>query len=1219
MIKNLLSHISKSFKERGFIKSVVYLICLELVLYHKIIKLLSPCGRGWVRGSKTNTLLIKEKSFLKDSIFKPLTQPLPQGERSSFVSFYNSFQKIKDFGLELKTKSFNRLSKKLLNLTISISLIFSQILLPLSTANAAISNLTPVAHIVVDDSQGGNTSVDRATNDTPIVNISTPNQNGLSHNRFLDYNVLSDHLILNNSKAREGVAADTSLLGGALYFNPNLNQSRTASTILNEVTSNRISRLEGYTEIYGTRADLIVANPNGIYIKGAGFLNTSRLSIITGRPEFNASGDQIDNFLIDPNGEIMVTSRNIDNGEGQIIALGLDAKNTDYSELISRVVKIQENSAEEANRVELLGGADFNIKAGDKDYNYATKQISSHNEEERASLPEDRKSIEVAIDSTAFGGMYAGRISLIATEAGVGVRNLSGMSANLDDIEISSSGDIIYKNAQAQGNIRVASSAGDVEALGNNLSITGNIALNAANDIRVKTESRLIAANDVAITGENLINEGYIEGKGRTEIILENSLVNAGGEIRINNTLDIESENFVNEGSVTNMVAGAEAEEAEGAEENTEEENGDNSATVNSLIRVGSLDADGVLTGGTITNQTDSLIRIKGATNFTVTNLENRNSEVSRGTIDLANISLTNLINFINEGDFISANALIFSDLSNFTNSGNISSVSGNLEFNNITNLLNSASGIIRADLGDIDFSGANVANSGEILSGEHISFLVSNLNNDSGSISSGGNISFTGFSSFANRRGLIASGGSLTINGIGDLHNEGGELSSLGNLAITLTGDIFNDRSFLDAAGNLVTITAEENSIISGSSVILTSSNLDNKGGEIYGDSLVFNQTGNIDNRQGGLLHSAGDLTATAASSINNDGGFIRSGNISVAEDGAVSIISSGDIDLANVSNIGGDILSYGDLFITNTGSFNNADGFVRAKGAASLLRITATNLNNQSGLLESANDLELLLSSNFYLGRAGQTTAANLLAGNLLKIVANDLTIEGDYAGNNIHLETRDGFNIVNNQGVDLVAQNDLSLISGNNLLNYGLFGTVGGDIELKGKGNFVNQSAGIVRSGNDLAIDFDGNGTNHNLLEASNDIRIGRDGAEIGNTEVFYNHKNIRAGGDIAIDVVWSYYNYANSSLVAGEDLSIYFSNNLYNLDGAEIISGGDMILQARNRLDGSWNNNVTNKRSLIEAGGDLTIETKVLNNDGVDYDPFPNTGGALWLYH
>lgn len=110
-----------------------------------------------------------------------------------------------------------------------------------------------------------------------VVDIETPNAAGVSHNMYRDFNVSNKGMILNNSSS--DLTHDTL---GNIAKNNNLANGG-ASVILNEVTSNKSSSLNGFIEVAGQKADVIIANPNGISCSGCSFINTDRAVLTTGR------------------------------------------------------------------------------------------------------------------------------------------------------------------------------------------------------------------------------------------------------------------------------------------------------------------------------------------------------------------------------------------------------------------------------------------------------------------------------------------------------------------------------------------------------------------------------------------------------------------------------------------------------------------------------------------------------------------------------------------------------------------------------------------------------------------------------------------------------------------------------------------------------------------------------------------------------------------------
>lgn len=88
-------------------------------------------------------------------------------------------------------------------------------------------------------------------NGITVIDIATPNKEGISHNKYNKFNVSNNGVVLNNL-----ITDGYSLLSGRLNSNQNLDKNH-ASIIINEVTGESVSELTGILEVVGKSAAII--------------------------------------------------------------------------------------------------------------------------------------------------------------------------------------------------------------------------------------------------------------------------------------------------------------------------------------------------------------------------------------------------------------------------------------------------------------------------------------------------------------------------------------------------------------------------------------------------------------------------------------------------------------------------------------------------------------------------------------------------------------------------------------------------------------------------------------------------------------------------------------------------------------------------------------------------------------------------------------------------
>ncbi|EFL1981410.1 contact-dependent inhibition effector tRNA nuclease [Escherichia coli] len=826
--------------------------------------------------------------------------------------------------------------------------------------------LLPAVGAVITPQNGA--GMDKAANGVPVVNIATPNGAGISHNRFTDYNVGKEGLILNNATGK----LNPTQLGGLIQNNPNLKAGGEAKGIINEVTGGKRSLLQGYTEVAGKAANVMVANPYGITCDGCGFINTPHATLTTGKPVMNADGS--------------LQALEVTEGSITINGAGLDGTRSDAVSIIARATEV--NAALHAKDLTVTAGANRVTADG---------RVSALKGE--GDVP------KVAVDTGALGGMYARRIHLTSTESGVGV-NLGNLYAREGDIILSSSGKLVLKNSLAGGNTTVTgtdvSLSGDNKA-GGNLSVTGTTGL-TLNQSRLVTDKNLVLSS----SGQIVQNGGELTA-GQNAMLSAQHLnqtsgtVNAAENVTLTTTDDTTLKGrsvagktlTVSSGSLNNggtLVAGRDATVKTGTFSNTGAVQGNGlKVTATDLTSTGSIKSCSTLDisarnatlSGDAGAKDRALVTVSGT-------LENRGRLVSDDVLTLSATQINN------SGTLSGAKELVASADTLTTTEKSVTHSDGNL-------MLNSASSTL----------------AGETSAGSTVSVKGNSLKTTATAQTQGNSVSVDVQN--AQLDGTQAARDILTLNASEKLTHSG--KSSAPSLSLSAP-ELTSSGVLVGSALNTQSQTLTNSGLLQGeASLTVNTQRLDNQqNGTLYSAADLTLDIPDI--RNSGLITGDNDLTLNTASLSNP--GKITADTLNVR---ATTLDGDGLLQGAAALALAGDTLSQGrhgrwltagDLSLrgktlNTAGTTQGQNLTVQADRWANSGSVLATgNLTaSATGQLTSTGDI--MSQGDTTLKAATTDNRGSLLSVGTLSLDGNSLDNSGTVQGNHVTIRQ----NSVTNSG--------------------------------------------------------------------------------------------------------------------------------------------------------------------------------------------------------
>lgn len=597
------------------------------------------------------------------------------------------------------------------------------------------------SHIVADKSAPNSqqATILNTSNGLTQVNIQTPSAGGVSRNTYTQFDVGQEGAILNN--ARNNTQTQ---LGGWVQGNPWLAKGE-AKVILNEVNSSNPSQLKGYLEVAGKQAQVVIANPSGLVCDGCGVINADRFTLTTGQAVMHQG--YLDSFRV-REGQVTI--------EGK----GLNGSLTPYTDIYARALNV--NAGLYANELKtVLGQNDINVQ--DPSAPQIAKATSGINATSQPNF---------ALDVGQLGGMYAGKIYLVGTENGLGVRNAGSINATTSQLSLNANGDLINTGNMIANKDQIIVQAQQVKNSGNISSATSQVSLKSQNlnnsglissadelsidQQEVLTNTGTLNAARIVLNAKNLRNSGSIEQTGTQSLeLVSASIRNTEGRIGLVKKSETTEESGSNN---TENIGGNGSTEIK--PNNPAKDGGRvESANDGSIAKIPKNYDTGYINVKEQLNNDKGGIVAYGVVDLTTNNvLENREGKINLGHIKVQGENFNN-----DQGQLTAQQA----DISTSTLSNQSGQITVNKNLNIQSKIANNDKGIIqtveRIDLQTTD----QLSNrEGKIASGQQLNIQAGQINNQSGLLySEQANIALNVDKKLDNSSGIIQAKDQLNLN----------------------------------------------------------------------------------------------------------------------------------------------------------------------------------------------------------------------------------------------------------------------------------------------------------------------------------------------------------------------------------------------------------------------------------------------------------------------